>query len=586
VTSPAPRRLGNAEIAGRLERLAELLEIQGANPFRVRAYRAAAETVAGHERALADMVAADADLTALKGVGKDLAQAIRDLVSSGEIPQLSELEREVPVGLLDVVRLPGVGPARARTLWQQLGATSVDDVERLAREGRVATLSGFGEKMQAKLLRGVETARAHHGRFRVDEAERYAASLLEALGAVTGLVRLEVAGSYRRGRETVGDLDLLAVADDPAALMSALREHDAVREVLGSGDTKTSVMLAGGMQVDLRVVPAAAFGAALLYFTGSKSHNVELRQRAQDRGWRLSEYGLFEVDSAGETGARVAGDSEDDVYAALGLAFVPPELREGRGEIDAAAEERLPRLLTRGDLQGDLHLHTTWSDGRADIAAMVAACEARGHAYMAITDHSQALRMTGGLDAEKLARQWEALDAFEASHEGLTILRGLEVDILKDGSLDLSDEWLQRLDIVIVSVHSHFDLDQDVQTVRVLRALEHPQVNVLAHPTGRLLGHREPYAIDLDAVFEVAAARGVALELNASPQRLDLGDVHLVRAAEAGVTVVINTDAHTVQGLDDLRFGVATARRAWLGPDVVLNTWPLEQVRRFLAKER
>ena len=587
------RRFSNAAVAVRLTRLADLLEIEGANAFRVRAYRAAADTIEAHPEALADVLARGGDLTALKGVGKDLAGAIAALLGEGEIPALREVAERVPVGLLDVVRVPGVGPKRAAALWRELGVTSLDDLDRAAREGRVAALAGFGAKTQAKVLAGVAQVRRHGGRVRLGDAEAVLAPLLTAVRAAPGVERVEVAGSLRRGRATVGDVDLLAVADEPAAAMAALREHPDVAEVLGSGDTKTSVRLDGDLQVDLRVVPAASFGAAWQYFTGSKAHNVALRQRAVDRGLRLSEYGLFRGGEGEhpERGERLAGADEDGVYRALGLAWVPPELREDRGEIAAAAEGRLPRLLEATDLRGDLHIHSTWSDGTAEIRAMRAACAERGYAYMAITDHSQALRMTGGLDPEKLARQWAELDDVVAEDAGRpdgggrpVLLRGLEVDILKDGRLDLGDDWLARLDVVIVSVHSHLDLPEAQQTERVVRALQHPEVNVLAHPTGRLLGSREGMALDLDAVFEAAAAHGVAVECNASPYRLDLGDVELMRAVAAGCRVVIDTDAHAVAGLDDMRYGVATARRAWLGREHVVNAWTLERLRAFLAK--
>ena len=580
----APRRLSNAEIATQLARTAALLEIDGANAFRVRAYRNAAETVAAHPASLAVMVADDADLTALQGVGKELASAITALVREGALPQLVELSARVPLGLLEVVQVPGVGPKRAAALWHQRDVTDIASLERVAQEGRVADLPGFGAKTQARILSGIEHVRRHHGRVPLGDADALVTPLLELVREAPGVLRAAVAGSLRRGRETVGDVDLLASADDPAPVMRALREADAVAEVLGSGDTKTSVRLGGGLQVDLRVVAEEQFGAALAYFTGSKAHNVALRQRAVQRDLKLSEYGLVREAEGDEE--VIAADEEDAVYAGLGLPWIPPELREDRGEIAAAEAGELPALITLEALRGDLHMHTTWSDGADDPAAMLAACAARGYAYVAITDHSQALRMTGGLDAAKLARQWEALDVLEVERDGdpPALLRGLEVDILRDGSLDLDDEWLARLDLVIVAVHSHFGLPQAEQTSRIVRALEHPQVNVLAHPTGRLLTRRDGYDVDLDAVFEAAAQAGVAIECNASPQRLDAGDVDLMRAVAAGCRVVINTDAHSVHGLDDMRFGVLTARRAWLEPAQVINAWPLERLRRFVAR--
>ncbi|TVR94626.1 MAG: DNA polymerase/3'-5' exonuclease PolX [Trueperaceae bacterium] len=578
--------MGNAEIAERLERSADLLEIDGANAFRVRAYRNAAEAVAAHAESFSAMVERGADLTELKGIGKDLAAGITALVRDGALPALEELSARVPLGLLDVVQVQGVGPKRAHTLWQQRDVTGLDDLERVARAGRVADLPGFGEKTQAKILSGIEAVRRRDGRVRLGDAEVLVRPLLALVEGAAGVKRAAVAGSLRRGRETIGDVDLLAAAQDPAPVMAALRAADGVREVLGSGDTKTSVLLTGGLQVDLRVVPEAAYGAALVYFTGSKAHNVALRQRAIERGLKLSEYGLF----AGDDEEPIAARDERDVYAALELPWIAPELREDRGEVEAADAGRLPELLTLDDIRGDLHWHTTWSDGADDVETMLEACAARGYEYAAITDHSQALRMTGGLDAAKLARQWEALDIVERERErergeaAPTLLRGLEVDILKDGRLDLDDDWLERLDIVVASVHSFFDLAQADQTERIVRALGHPSVNVLAHPTGRLLGRRDGIDVDLDAIFAAAAEHGVAIECNASPYRLDASDVHLMRAVRAGCTIVIDSDAHAAAGLDDMRFGVLTARRAWLGVDQVLNAWPLERVRAFLGR--
>ncbi|MFN2321993.1 MAG: DNA polymerase/3'-5' exonuclease PolX [Trueperaceae bacterium] len=593
-----PKAFSNAVVAARLERLADLLELSGANPFRVRAYRTAAATVEAHPERVGELVARGAPLTDLKGVGKDIAAAIAALYATGAIPAFDELAREVPLGLLDVVQVPGVGPKRALTLWKELAVTDLDDLERVAAAGKIAALAGFGAKTQAKVLAGVAQVRRRAGRRRLGDVDAWLQPLLAALRAVPGVRRIEVAGSVRRGRATIGDVDLLALADDGAALMTALREHPDVAEVLGSGATKTSVRLEGDLQVDLRVVPEASFGAAWQYFTGSKAHNVALRQRAIDRGLRLNEYGVFRDDECGgeaeagadpQRGERVAGADEAEVYAALGLEWIPPELREDRGEVAQAAEGRLPRLLTRGDLLGDLHLHSTWSDGKGGVRAMRAACAAKGYVYHGLTDHSQALKMTGGLDAAKLERQWAELDqvAAEEAEAGApmpTLLRGLEVDILKDGALDLDEAWLARLDLVIVSVHGHFDLPEAQQTARIVAALQHPQVNVFAHPTGRLLGERDGYAVDLDAVFEAAAAHGVAIECNASPYRLDLGDVELARAVAAGCTVVVSSDAHSVAGLDVMPYGVATARRAGLGPDQVLNAWGEARVRAFLAK--
>jgi DNA polymerase (family X) len=579
-----PRPVGNDAIAEHLERVARLLDLDGANAFRVRAYRNAAETVAAHPEPIAAMVARGADLTALKGVGRDIAAGIAELVRAGRLPQLEALAERVPLGLLVVVQVPGVGSKRARTLWQQLGVTDLDTLEREARSGRIAALPGFGVASQAKILSGIAGVRQRAARVRLGDVEPRAQALVEALRAAGGVQRAGLAGSIRRGCETVRDIDLVACADDPEAPVRALRDAHLVREVLTSGEREATALLGDGLQVDLRVVPQASFGAALVHCTGSKGHNLALRQRATQRDLRLSEYGIERPD-----GTALPAAEEAEVYTALGLSWIPPELREGRGEIEATEAGRLPALIELGDVRGDLHWHTTWSDGLDTVEAMLQGCAARGYAYAAITDHSQALRMAGGLDDAKLARQHEALDALDeararAGEAEPVLLRGLEVDIRRDGTLDVGEAWLARLDLVIVSVHSHFGLPRAEQTARMVRAVQQPHVNVLAHPSGRVLGRRDAYDVDLDAVFAAAAEAGVAVECNAAPSRLDAGDADLMRAVRAGCTVVINTDAHSLKGLGDMRYGVLTARRAWLTSRQVLNCWPFEKLRTFLGR--
>ncbi len=579
--------MSNAEIARHLRRLADLSELDGDNPFRVRAYRNAADAIGDLETPVEDLLAQGADLTQVKGVGKEIAEKVRTLVQTGVMPQLAALEQRVPVGLLEVVKVKGVGPKQAAALWQALGVTSVDELEAAAKGGRIAELPGFGAKKAANILRGIESYRRNTGRVPLGQVDAVLQPLLDRLRAVPGLRRLEVAGSYRRRQETVGDVDVVAVADDPAALSDALASYDEVAAVLGKGETKTSVELASGLQVDLRVVDEDKFGGALLYFTGSKEHNVELRQRALERGWHLNDYGLFEGGEPGRErrgGRLLASRTEEEIYARLGMAFVPPELRQGRGEVEAAAEGRLPQLIEPGDVRGDLHMHTTWSDGRDSLTAMVDACAGLGYEYIAITDHSGSLALQGGLDDEKLARQHEELAEVMANRGDLRVLRGMEVDVLKDGSLDVTDEQLAHLDVVLVSVHSFFELPQAQQTERVVRALLHPRVNVYAHPLGRQLGQRDPIAIDLDAVFEACRENRVAVEHNASYRRLDLPDVQLRAAAQAGVKVFIGTDAHSVKGLAAMSLGVSQARRAWLTAADVVNAWPLEDVLAFIAK--
>ena len=579
----------NVEIGRNLDRLADLSEIDGDNPFKVRAYRNAAGTVRDLHRQVAELLAEGFDLTSLKGIGKELADKIGVMVMTGSLPQLATLAERIPLGLLDVIRIKGIGAKQAATLWRNLGVSDVDELQAAVSDGRVAALPGFGEKTAQRIARAIEAYRRNSGRTPLGAVDAVIQPLKARLAAVEGVQSLEVAGSYRRRRESVGDVDFLACAADPDALSTALTSYDEVGEVLGSGATKTSVVLNNGLQIDLRIVDPDSFGAALLYFTGSKDHNVALRQRSLERGWHLNEYGLFEGGQPGKDragGTRLAGETEADIYALLDLDYIEPELREDRGEVAAAAAHELPELITMADIRGDLHMHTTWSDGRNSVVEMVDACVARGYRYMAITDHSGSLALQQGLDEEKLARQHAELDELLAGRDDITVLRGMEVDILKDGTLDLADEWLERLDIVVVSVHSFFELSQAEQTARVVAAVSHPQVNVLGHPTGRLIGRRDPIDLDMGAVFEACRANGVMVEHNAAAKRLDLSDAHMMAAVHLGLEVVINTDAHSIAGLGSLPLGIDQARRAWLRPDNVVNTLPLEELMQRLGKAR
>ena len=578
----------NVDIAAVLDEVAVLLEIQGANPFRVRAYQNAARTVEEQPVPLRTLVEQEADLTDLPAIGKDMAASIREMVTTGRLAALDELTAAVPRSLIELTRLPGVGAKKTKRLWQELGITNVDDLEREARAGSVAALGGFGTKSQQKILDGIEAYRRRQGRFGIAEAEQHVVPLVAYLEALDAVERVEVAGSYRRRRETVGDVDILAIATDARAVMQHFVAYPPVTAVEGSGDTKTSVALRCGLQVDLRVLPAESYGAALQYFTGSKEHNVRLRKRALAQGLSVSEYGVFRVGAEGGEDATpadaIAGREEREVYEALGLPWIPPELREDRGEIAAAAEGTLPLLLTLADIRGDLQMHSTWSDGKQSLEEMLEACAARGYEYFAITDHSKSLAMTGGMDAQKLRAQWNEIAEVAARHDEIRLLRGMEVDILRDGRLDLEDELLAALDVVLVSVHSFFDLAPAEQTERILRAVRHPEVNILAHPTGRLVNRRDPIQFDLDEVLHCAAEHRVIVELNAYPERLDLKDLHLIRAKELGLKVVISTDAHRAADLDLMRFGVDQARRAWLTAEDVINTQPLDRVLDLFAK--
>ena len=576
--------MDNAALARTLEEVADLLEIQNANPFRIRAYRNAVRTIQTQATPLARLLAEGRPLTDLPGIGKEMASHIKEMVETGTLGYRDELLGEMPRSLIELMRLPSVGPKKAKKLWDELKICTVEDLEAAAKEGRIAGLPGFGEKSQQKILAGIQDHRQHTSRMLLADAEKVVEPLLEWLRESPDLERLEVAGSYRRRRETVGDIDLLAIAKNPAAVMKHFLGHAWIEKVDMAGDTRATVQLGSGLQVDLRAVPPESYGAALVYFTGSKEHNVKLRRRAVERGLRISEYGVFKVDAddAEAEGERIAGTEEADVYAAVGLAWIPPEMREDQGEIEAAVgtakKSGLPRLIRQEDLRGDLHMHSTWSDGKNSIEEMVEACAARGYEYMVISDHSKALAMTNGLDAYRLRLQWEEIEEVRARHPEIHILRSMEVDILGDGSLDLEDEMLAGLDIVLVSLHSRFDLPEAQQTERVLRALEHPEVNVFCHPTARLINRRKPVEMDMDRVLSRAAELGVAVELNSNPHRLDLKDSHLRLAKELGCKVVISTDSHRTRELDLMRYGIEQARRAWLEPQNVLNTLPYKKL--------
>lgn len=572
-------RVENPEIARVLEEVADILEIQGANPFRIRAYRNATRTVESLTTPLRKWVLEDKPLTDLPGIGKEMATHIREMVETGTLGFRDELLAEVPRSLIELMRLPNLGPKKAKKIHDELKISSVDELETAAKEGRIASLAGFGAKSQEKILAGIAEYRQHGSRILLTDAERAVEPLLSYLREIPEVERLEVAGSYRRRRETVADVDLLAIASRPIPVMEHFRAYPQVDKILMAGDTRSTIVLGSGLQVDLRVVPDDCYGAALVYFTGSKEHNVKLRRRAVERGLRISEYGVFRVQDRNqeEDGEFLAGREEADVYAAVGLDWVPPELREDHGEIEAAAAGRLPHLIRVQDLRGDLHMHSTWSDGRNSIEEMVEACVARGYEYMVISDHSKSLAMTGGLDAYRLRQQWVEIDEVRARHPEIRVLRSMEVDILGDGSLDLEDEMLAGLDLVLVSLHSRFDLPADQQTERVLKALEHPEVNVFCHPTARIINRRKGVEMDMDLILRRAAELGVAVELNSSPHRLDLRDSHLKLAKELGCKIVIDTDSHRTRELDLMRYGVEQARRAGLEPGDVLNTLPFEE---------
>jgi DNA polymerase (family 10) len=568
----------NAEIAAMFDQAAELLEIAGESQFRVRAYRRAARVIEGQRQSVRSLLTSGRDLSELPGIGKDLAGKIGDIVATGHFELLDTLKKELPGDLGGMAALPGLGPKRVKLLYDKLNVRSLDDLRRVLQNGRLAELKGFGPVSAKKLAAALEKPREEK-RFRLAVAEAEAEALTAWLGGSRhGRGRIAVAGSLRRRRETVGDLDMLVTAKDGAAVGGRLAAYDSVVEVLAHGPTRTTVVLRSGMQVDVRAVPEESYGAALLYFTGSKAHNIALRGLAIARGWKLNEYGLF----SGRR--RIAGATEEDVYRKLGLAFIPPEMREDRGEVALAQAGALPRLVTVDDMRGDLHVHSDWTDGSAPIEAMAEAARAAGYAYMALTDHSRRVAMAHGLDPARVSRQIREIDRLNERISSITILKGIEVDILKDGDLDLPDATLAKLDVVVASVHSFFDLPRDAQTERVISAMQNRHVSIIGHPSGRLIGSRPAYEIDMERVIAAARALGCCLEINAQPDRLDLNDIHAHAAKESGVRLAISTDSHSVDGFRNMRFGVDQARRAWLTADDVINTRPLGELRKLLRR--
>jgi DNA polymerase (family 10) len=564
----------NAEIAAMFDQAADLLEIKGDNPFRVRAYRRAARTIEGLPQSVGSMLAKEADLSELPGIGKDLAGKIAGIVESGHFDLLDQLKKKLPGDLGAMAGLPGLGPKRIKLLYDKAKVRTLDDLRRAIKVGKLHGLHGFGPVIEKKLAAALEKPLAEK-RFKLAVAEAEAESLVAFLRDKGQVV---VAGSYRRRRDTVGDLDILVTSKQGPAVGDKLVGYDNVADVLAHGPTRTTVLLRSGIQVDLRAVPEESYGAALLYFTGSKAHNIALRGIANARKWKLNEYGLF----SGKR--RIAGASEEEVYRKLGLAYIPPEMREDRGEIALALNGELPRLVSAGDMRGDLHVHSDWTDGTASIANMAAAAQACGYAYMALTDHSRRQTMSHGLDPAKVARQLREIDKINGTFKGFTILKGIEVDILKDGELDLPDATLAQLDVVIASVHSFFDLPREAQTQRMIRAMRNPHVSIVGHPSGRLIGEREPYDIDMDAITSTARDLDCYLEINAEPDRLDLNDIHAHMAKSKGVKIAISTDAHSVNAFQYMRFGVDQARRAWLTADDVINTRQFGDLRKLLKR--
>ncbi len=569
----------NLAIARIFSEIADLLEIKSENPFKIRAYRNASETIAHATDKLAHLT--EDQLRAIPGIGKDLAAKIREIAETGEARYHRDLLEQFPPTILDLLHLQGVGPKTVALLYTELGVKTIEELEAACGDGRVRALKGLGAKKEQLILRACADRKQHTGRHLLPAAAEAAGLLLDYLRAECPAVVFENVGSIRRSTETSGDIDILATGRDPH-VMSTFTMYKLVERILGQGDTKSSVRLWGGIQADLRLVPEESRGAAMQYFTGSKSHNIALRDRAIARGFKLNEYGLFRVDD----GSLVAGRTEAEIYDALGLQEIPPELREGRGELEAAERSALPDLLRLEDIRGDIHSHTTETDGRDDIETMARAAQEAGRQYLAITDHSQALAMANGLDEHRAIAHARRIRDVGARLDGITLLAGIECDIRPDGSMDLADDCLAELDVVVASVHSAFNQDEGQMTDRMLRAIANPFVDIIGHPTGRMLLRREPYRLNLNRVFDAAAVSGVLLEINSQAHRLDLSDINARAARERGVKIVISTDSHAKGALALMKWGVQIARRAWLTKEDVLNTRNVEEFRKGLRRHK
>jgi DNA polymerase (family 10) len=581
----------NADISSVFEHIADLLEYQGENVFRVRAYRNAARTIGGMVESLSAVRSAPGrSLTDLEGIGSDLAAKIGELLDTGRLGFLDDLQKKVPPVAFELMRVPGLGPKKAKALTEQLRLTSLDQLEAACKDGRVAELKGFGEKTQAVILENIAFAKSpEHERLLWQEADGIVQAVLAWMHDCPAVKRIEGAGSWRRGRETIGDIDLVVESDDARKVMDHLHAWPETSEVLLAGGTKTSVRGPRGVQIDLRVVERDSFGAALQYFTGSKEHNVRLRSRARDRGLTINEYGVYKLVGGEAKGKSLGGRTEEEVYDAVGLPWIPPEIREGGDEIVLAEQGDLPTLVTLDDIRGDLHMHTTATDGEDTLAEMARAAIARGLEYIAITDHGQRVTMAHGLDRKRLLKQWGEIDRLNESlaEEGkppLVVLKGIEVDMLEKGGLDLPDDVLEKADWVVASLHYGQNQPRDRITARIIEAIENPHVSVIGHPTGRLINRRPAYDVDIEAVIGAAARTGTFLEINANPWRLDLDDRHAAAAKKAGVKIVISTDAHSTRGLDVMRCGILQARRAGLEAKDVVNTRTLLQLKKLLRK--
>lgn len=569
----------NKDIADIFDRLADLLELEGENPFRVRAYRNAAATVENLPQNLEEMVKNGDDLTQLPAIGKDLAQKINDIVNHKEIDLLKRLEEKNPIDFEELNRIQGLGPRRIKKLYEILNVQNIDDLYHAAEEHKIRNLQGFSAKIEEHILEEIKKIKEKYNRIKISTAEQYSLPFVEYLRKNRSIQDIQIAGSYRRRKETIGDIDILVTCDDSISVTEDFINYNDVDEVLAKGDTRSSIVLKSGIQVDLRVLPQKSYGAAMLYFTGSKAHNIVIRKLAKQKDWKVNEYGLFSNDDF------LAGETEKGIYNKLGLPFIEPELRENRGEFEAAEEGNLPELIKLSDIKGDLHSHTILTDGKNTLAEMAEAAQKLGYKYIANTDHSKRVTVAGGLDEKEVIENIKRTDKLNEQFKNFTILKGIEVDILEDGSLDLPDYILKELDIVIGAIHYKFNLSREEQTERILRAMDNPYFNILAHPTGRLINEREPYDIDLVKIMKKAKENNCILEINAQPSRLDLDDLNSRKAKEMGVKLAISTDAHSTTQFDFMRYGIGQARRGWIEKNNVINTKNINELTKTLKKK-
>lgn len=571
--------ISNSEISDFFNQYAILLEIQGANPFRIRAYRNAARTIEDLPQSVTSLLAKKMDLTELPGIGKDLAQKIEKMVKTGKFQPLEKLEKKFPAGLIDLVKIPGLGPKRIKIIYDKFKINTLDDLKKICIEKKLSELIGFSEKIQSNILKEIERLSQSSERKKLFVAEQVAEPLVDFLEKVKDIKKVVIAGSYRRRKETVGDLDILITAKANSDVINQIIKYKDIQDVISKGKTRSTFILKSGMQVDIRVVPQVSYGAALHYFTGSKSHNIAIRKLAIKKGLKINEYGVFKKNK------RISGKTENEIYKLFNLKYIEPELRENAGEIEAARKHKLPKLISLKDIRGDLHVHTKQTDGKNTLEEIVKAAKEHGYSYLAITDHTKHLTVAHGLNKKDLEKQIEKIDRINEKNSDFTLLKSAEVDILEDGSLDLPDSILKKLDLTVCSVHYKFKLSEKKQTERIIRAMQNPYFKILAHPTGRLIGKREAYAVDLEKIIKAAAKNNVFLEINSQPERMDLDDIHIKLAKEFNVLLSISTDAHSVNSLNYMRFGVDQARRGWLEKKDVLNTRTLSQLKKLLHRK-